>query len=96
MITMYKAPRCPTCDQELASVGERQESTFYFNEAAGFYEAEMQADLMEAKCPSCKADVSELFEDGVYDYQAPKVEDQPNHQQPNYGVEKIGEAPAFP
>jgi hypothetical protein len=96
MITMYHPPRCPTCDQELASVGEREESTFRFNEAAGFYEADMRADLMEAKCPNCNADVSQLFEDGVYNYQAPKVEDQPNYQAPNYGVEKPREAPAFP
>jgi hypothetical protein len=93
---MYHPPRCPTCDQELAQVWECEETTFHFNEAAGFYEASMGADFREAKCTNCKAHVTLLFEDGVYNYQAPKVEEKPNYQTLNHGVEKIGEAPAFP
>jgi hypothetical protein len=95
MITMYKAPRCPTCDQELASVGEREESTFRFNEAGGFYEAPMLTGFIQATCPNCSADLNQLFEDGIYNYRAPKVGEQPTNQ-PNYGMETAGEVPAFP
>ena len=88
MKRMYHAPRCPFCDYELVTVWERQESTFHFSDAGGFYEADMRADFIQATCPHCNTDISQLFEDGVYNYQAPKVEEQPNHQAPNYGVEQ--------
>ena len=96
-MTTYQAPRCRFCDQELARVAEREESIFRFNEAGGFYEADLRADFIQARCLTCDTDVTRQFDDGVGNYQAPKVQQlQPVYRLPNYGIEKPGEAPAFP
>jgi hypothetical protein len=96
-MTTYQAPRCRFCDQEVARVLEREESIFRFNEAGGFYEADLRADFIQAKCLTCDTDVTQQFDDGVCNYQAPKAEQlQPIYRVPNYGMEEPGQAPALP
>lgn len=63
--TTYEPPKCPACGANLFRVAEDTHETYKFNPNTGSYEADGESEI---KCLECRADLYEVFPDGVCNY----------------------------
>jgi len=61
----FEPPRCPSCGTKLTRVLETAYMTFTFDKETGHYREDGDS---KATCPNCKADLYDVFSDGVCNY----------------------------
>ena len=62
-------PRCPKCNKPLETVKEIEEEQYRYNPKTGSYtRATLFLSSLQVVCPKCGADITDLFPDGVCNY----------------------------
>jgi len=63
-------PKCPYCGKALERVYENEYESYRFVPETGRYICVYENEEFEIVCPYCGAEITELFPDGVCNFQA--------------------------